>query len=123
MRMIALGLAVFLLASCGGNDVPSPAERKAGAEAVPEVDPELVAVHGQGIVAGAEAFYFAAGKNEVEGALADMDLTALDIDPDEFPVMPHGTFAEDRAVFVERLEHVPEITPCAPAVKADEAVV
>ena len=68
--MIALGLAAVLLASCGSNDVPSPAERKAGAEAPPEVDPELVAVHGQGIVAGAEAFYFAAGKNEVEGALA-----------------------------------------------------
>ena len=70
MRTIALGLAALLLASCGSNDVPSPAERKAGAEAVAEVDPGLVAVHGQGLVAGAEAFYFAAGRNEVEGALA-----------------------------------------------------
>jgi len=70
MRTIALGMAALLLVGCGSNDVPSPAERKAGAEAPPDVDPDLVAVHGQGLVAGAEAFYFAAGRNEVESALA-----------------------------------------------------
>ncbi|BDI61365.1 aspartate-semialdehyde dehydrogenase [Qipengyuania nanhaisediminis] len=71
MRQLAAITAAFLLAACGSNDVPSPAEREAGTEPVSEaLAPDRVALHGEGLVAGAEAFYFAAGRSEVEGALA-----------------------------------------------------
>jgi hypothetical protein len=41
----------------------------AGDVPVDVVDEGLVALHGEGLVAGAESFYFAAGRNEVETAL------------------------------------------------------
>ena len=41
----------------------------AGDVPVDTVDEGLVALHGEGLVAGAESFYFAAGRNEVETAL------------------------------------------------------
>ena len=63
-------LAPFALAACDSGQVPSPADRQAGADAAEAVDPGRVALHGEGLVAGAEAFYFAAGRTEVEAALA-----------------------------------------------------
>ncbi|MEE4199098.1 aspartate-semialdehyde dehydrogenase [Erythrobacter sp.] len=72
MRTLALAALAALLAGCGGNDVPSPAERQAGAEAGAEIDEELVALHSQGLVAGAESFFFSAGQAEVTAALEDV---------------------------------------------------
>jgi len=69
MRNVPLILAAFLLASCGGNDVPSPAERLEGEAAAP-VDEGLVTLRADGLTAGAESFFFAAGENEVRAALA-----------------------------------------------------
>ncbi|MEP0390866.1 MAG: aspartate-semialdehyde dehydrogenase [Erythrobacter sp.] len=66
-----LGLiGALALASCDSGQVPSPADRMAGDVPVDVVDEGLVALHGEGLVAGAESFYFAAGRNEVEAALA-----------------------------------------------------
>ena len=69
MRTLLAGLAAFSLASCGGNDVPSPAERMEGEAAVP-VDEGQVSLRPDGLTAGAESFFFAAGENEVKAALA-----------------------------------------------------
>ena len=68
MRIVPITLAAFLLASCGGNDVPSPAERLEGEAAAP-VDEGLVTLRADGLTAGAESFFFAAGENEVSAAL------------------------------------------------------
>lgn len=69
MRGWAIGLAAVLLVGCGGNDVPSPAEREAGAQPAPIPEMAGVALHGEGLAAGAEAFYFAAGRSEIDAAL------------------------------------------------------
>lgn len=70
---IVSGLAALTLTlgACDSGDVPSPADQL-GADPVTaaQFDPAMVALHGDGLVAGAEAFYFAAGRNEVETALA-----------------------------------------------------
>ncbi|KEO91676.1 hypothetical protein EH31_03115 [Erythrobacter longus] len=69
MRRLALGVMVLALAACDSGQVPSPADRMAGDIPVDTVDEGLVALHGEGVVAGAESFFFAAGRNEVETAL------------------------------------------------------
>ena len=71
MRLAVLALAGALtLTGCDSGEVPSPAERQAG-EAPPQaVAANTVELRGEGLSAGPEAFYFAAGKNEVETALA-----------------------------------------------------
>lgn len=67
---IAFGLmGAVALTSCDSGQVPSPADRLAGDVPLDVVDEGLVALHGQGLVAGAESFYFAAGQNEVETAI------------------------------------------------------
>jgi hypothetical protein len=58
------------LAGCDSGDVPSPAERQQGAAAGGEVAANAVELRAEGLAAGAEAFYFAAGQKEVETALA-----------------------------------------------------
>jgi hypothetical protein len=71
MRGALLALAGALaLAGCDSGDVPSPAERQQGEAASAPVAANAVELRGEGLTAGAEAFYFAAGKAEVEAALA-----------------------------------------------------
>lgn len=71
MRMALVTLAgVVALAGCD-SDVPSPAERQQqGDAATAEVPAGTVELTGRGLSAGPESFYFAAGKTEVEAALA-----------------------------------------------------
>ena len=70
-RLALLTLAAALvLAGCDSGDVPSPSERQQGAVAGGEVAANVVELRGEGLTAGSEAFYFAAGQKEVETALA-----------------------------------------------------
>jgi hypothetical protein len=70
MRASFLALAGALaLAGCDSGDVPSPAERQQGEPAPAQVAANAVELRGDGLSAGAEAFYFAAGQQEVETAL------------------------------------------------------
>lgn len=70
MRLASIGLAVLFLAACDSGQVPSPADRMSGDVPVDIASEGLVALHGEGLVAGPESFFFAAGQNEVEGAVA-----------------------------------------------------
>ena len=71
MRLALLTLAGALaLAGCDSGAVPSPAQRQAG-EAVPApIAANAVDLRSEGLAAGSEAFFFAAGQKEVETALA-----------------------------------------------------
>jgi hypothetical protein len=70
MRIAPLALAAALvLAGCDSGTVPSPAERQQGAATGAEVASDVVELRGEGLTAGSEAFYFAAGQKEVEAAL------------------------------------------------------
>lgn len=60
---------VVALAGCDSGEVPSPAERQEGEAAQAPLAANAVELRGEGLVAGAEAFYFAAGQKEVEAAL------------------------------------------------------
>jgi hypothetical protein len=73
MRNVSLALVAALalgLAGCDSGTVPSPAERQQGGEAEAPVAADVVELRGDGLTAGSEAFYFAAGQKEVETALA-----------------------------------------------------
>ena len=71
MRFAVLAMcAALTLAGCDSGDVPSPAERQQGEAVQIEVATDRVELRGDGIYAGSEAFYFAAGQAEVEAALA-----------------------------------------------------
>ena len=71
MRMPLLMLAGALaLTGCDSGDVPSPAERQQGEGAKAPVAADMVELRAEGLTAGTEAFYFAAGQQEVEAALA-----------------------------------------------------
>ena len=86
MRAVVTGLSALALAACGGSDVPSPAERLSQSEtgAVAEIiEPGKVLLRSEGLVAGPDAFFFAAGQNEVEAALT----RALEV-PGEVMDMP-----------------------------------
>ncbi len=71
MRMALVALAGAIgLAGCD-SDVPSPAERQQQADSSAAAIPVgTVELSGRGLSAGPESFYFAAGKTEVEAALA-----------------------------------------------------
>lgn len=71
MRLALLTLATaFALAGCDSGEVPSPVERQQG-EVTPQAVPaNVVELRGEGLGAGPEAFFFAAGQTEVEAALA-----------------------------------------------------
>lgn len=70
MRLVPLALVGALaLAGCDSGDVPSPAERQQGEAAQGAVAANAVELRGDGLSAGPEAFYFAAGQAEVEAAL------------------------------------------------------
>ena len=72
MRSFSVGFLALALVACDSGQVPSPADRLAGDVPIDVVDEGLVALHGEGLVAGAESFFFAAGQNEVEGALTNV---------------------------------------------------
>jgi hypothetical protein len=72
VRSLSVGLLALALVACDSGQVPSPADRLAGDVPVDVVDEGLVALHGEGLVAGAESFFFAAGQNEVETALTNV---------------------------------------------------
>ncbi|MFN3988976.1 MAG: aspartate-semialdehyde dehydrogenase [Erythrobacter sp.] len=71
MRAVLFVSLSLMLAACDSGTVPSPAEgdsaRGGGGVAVAE---NVVDLRPDGLAAGSEAFYFAAGRSEVEGALA-----------------------------------------------------
>ncbi|MFN3862882.1 MAG: aspartate-semialdehyde dehydrogenase [Erythrobacter sp.] len=71
MRPALLGLtAALVLAGCDSGEVPSPAQRQEGGAPAGAVAANAVELRPDGLVAGAEAFYFVAGQKEVETALA-----------------------------------------------------
>ncbi len=71
MRVLVAVSIALALAACDSGAVPSPAEGDAaGAGGSVAVAQNIVDLRNDGLAAGAEAFYFAAGKNEVEAALA-----------------------------------------------------
>lgn len=68
---LGLALATALLVSaCDSGEVPSPTEQQTLRPPSPEVAADAVELSGDGLTAGSEAFYFAAGKTEVEAALS-----------------------------------------------------
>jgi len=71
MRAYSVVLALAALTACGGNDVPSPAERQQQqSSSGPDISARDVLLRTDGLTAGAEAFYYAAGQAEVEASLA-----------------------------------------------------
>lgn len=71
MRLVLLTLtAALALSACDSGTVPSPAQRQQGEVEQQAVPANTVDLRSEGLVAGAEAFFFAAGQVEVETALA-----------------------------------------------------
>lgn len=71
MRLAFLALiGALALSGCDSGEVPSPAERQQGEAPSQAVAANTVELRGEGLSAGPEAFYFAAGQKEVEAALA-----------------------------------------------------
>jgi hypothetical protein len=58
------------LAGCDSGTVPSPVERQQGEVVQEPIAANAVELRSEGLAAGAEAFFFAAGQQEVETALA-----------------------------------------------------
>jgi hypothetical protein len=71
MRRALLLLAAIGLAACDSEGVPPPGQEALRASA-PQVAADSVELRPEGIVVGAESFYFAAGRREVETALAEV---------------------------------------------------
>lgn len=70
MRIALIALAGALaLSGCDSGEVPSPAERQQGQGAEQPVAADVVELRSEGLSAGTEAFFFAAGQKEVEAAL------------------------------------------------------
>lgn len=69
MRHALATFALLALAACGDSGVPPPGQEKLRASE-PQVAANEVVLRAEGLVAGPEAFYFSAGKNEVEAALS-----------------------------------------------------
>lgn len=69
MRAIVLAAAALALASCDNSSQP-PAGSEPLRPSTEEVAANEVLLNGQGLTAGPEAFYFAAGQKEVEAAVA-----------------------------------------------------
>ena len=80
---VTFGLvAALALASCDSGQVPSPADRLAGDVPVDTVDEGLVALHGEGLVAGPESF---AGGDAIFGRDPDGNLLVLHKGADTSP--------------------------------------
>lgn len=69
LALLALAGALAL-AGCDTGGVPSPAEKLEGKGQEAPIAANSVALRLDGLTAGAESFFFAAGKAEVEAALA-----------------------------------------------------
>ncbi len=69
IALLAFGGALALT-GCDSGGVPSPAEKLEGKTTQAPVAANTVELRGEGLAAGTEAFYFAAGQTEVEAALA-----------------------------------------------------
>ena len=70
-KALLLALAGTLaLAACDSGGVPNPAEKQAADGGQAPLAANAVELRGEGLTAGAESFYFAAGQKEVESALA-----------------------------------------------------
>ncbi|MEM7690443.1 MAG: aspartate-semialdehyde dehydrogenase [Pseudomonadota bacterium] len=67
MRWALLCTSACALAACDAG-VPPPGQEPLRASK-PQVSADEVVLRGQGLIAGPEAFYFSAGRNEVETAL------------------------------------------------------
>ena len=67
---LVMGFAALSLAACDSGEVPTPSEQQTLRPPAPEVAADIVKLNGDGLAAGAEAFYFAAGRTEVDTALA-----------------------------------------------------
>jgi hypothetical protein len=71
MRIAVLALTgALVLTACDSGTVPSPVERQQGQVAQQAAPANVVELRSDGLAAGAEAFFFAAGQIEVEAALA-----------------------------------------------------
>ncbi len=71
MRGLVIILSTFVLAACDSGTVPSPSERMndRADPAAPVIADNAVELRAEGLAAGSEAFFFSAGRSEVEGAL------------------------------------------------------
>ena len=70
MRIVLLAvIGALALTGCDNGDVPSPVERQQGKTEQAVVAADSVELRSDGMSAGSESFYFAAGQAEVEGAL------------------------------------------------------
>lgn len=70
MRLGLVAFAMLGLAACDSGNVPTPTEQQTLRPPSTEAEAGTVALNGEGLSAGPEAFYFAAGKSEVETALS-----------------------------------------------------
>lgn len=70
MRGWLIGIAALAMAACDSGAVPPPSEQAELRPPTPVVEANEVELGPDGLTAGSEAFYFAAGQNEVEAALA-----------------------------------------------------
>jgi hypothetical protein len=68
--VILAAAAALALTGCDSGEVPSPTERLQGEVPPKAVAANVVELRGEGLSAGPEAFFFAAGQTEVEAALA-----------------------------------------------------
>lgn len=78
MRVWVLPIAILAVAACDSGNVPPPSSQSELRPSTPVVAENEVELRGDGITAGPESFYFAAGQNEVESALARTLGTASD---------------------------------------------
>ena len=69
MQRLVLAFGMIALAACDSGSVPPPGQEPLRPSAI-EVAEDEVVLRGGGLIVGSEAFYFAAGENEVRGALA-----------------------------------------------------
>ena len=69
MRVIVLACAALTLTACDSGSVPPPGQEPLRAS-TPQVANDEVKLRADGLVAGPEAFYYAAGQNEVVTAIA-----------------------------------------------------
>ncbi|QUL38500.1 aspartate-semialdehyde dehydrogenase [Erythrobacter sp. JK5] len=71
MRGVLLGLAALALAACDSGEVPPPGQEPLR-PGNPDAGEQQVVLRADGLAAGPEAFYFAAGRMEVETALSSV---------------------------------------------------
>ncbi|AWW75014.1 aspartate-semialdehyde dehydrogenase [Erythrobacter sp. KY5] len=101
MRALVIAASSLALAACGDSGVPSPAERleqRDGGAVAEIIDPGQVTLKSEGLVAGPDAFFFAAGQSEVEAAIARaigepgevMDMPECGAGPMESSTYPGG---------------------------------